>query len=75
MHEEPTLPLKQASNDEECVKHLKTKNIPLVITGRTMYGEPMINISEELDLEEETVGIKRFQKSIKPKKHSNSEIY
>ncbi|TBU20467.1 hypothetical protein CWI38_0066p0030 [Hamiltosporidium tvaerminnensis] len=58
MHEEPTLPLKQASNDEECVKHLKTKNIPLVITGRTMYGEPMINISEELDLEEETVGIK-----------------
>ncbi|TBU08852.1 hypothetical protein CWI36_0091p0030 [Hamiltosporidium magnivora] len=24
MHEEPTLPLKQASNDEECVKHLKT---------------------------------------------------
>ncbi|TBU01766.1 hypothetical protein CWI36_1266p0030 [Hamiltosporidium magnivora] len=53
MHKETNPPLKQASNDNNCAKHAKTKNYRPFFRRRTSLDEPTINISDESNLEDE----------------------
>ncbi|TBU15419.1 hypothetical protein CWI38_0312p0020 [Hamiltosporidium tvaerminnensis] len=53
MHKETNPPLKQASNDNNCAKHAKTKNYRPFFRRRTSLDEPTININDESNLEDE----------------------
>ncbi|TBT99473.1 hypothetical protein CWI36_1964p0010, partial [Hamiltosporidium magnivora] len=65
IHEEPTPSLKEAKREEDCAKNLKPKNnAPLISQGGTTLEEPIININEESDLEEETVVVKEAEENM-----------
>ncbi|TBU02468.1 hypothetical protein CWI36_1107p0010 [Hamiltosporidium magnivora] len=51
MHEEPIPPLKEAKTEEDA---------PLISQGGTTLEEPINNINEESDLEEETIVVKEI---------------
>ncbi|TBT99114.1 hypothetical protein CWI36_2094p0010 [Hamiltosporidium magnivora] len=65
MHEEPTPPLKEAKREEDGVKNFKPKNkAPLISQGGTTLEEPINNINEESDFEEETAVVKEVEENI-----------
>ncbi|TBU08928.1 hypothetical protein CWI39_0126p0040 [Hamiltosporidium magnivora] len=56
---------KQARNQEDSVKYVKTKNITPIISQRgTTLGEPIININEESDLKEEKMVIVEVEENL-----------
>ncbi|TBU00300.1 hypothetical protein CWI39_1727p0010 [Hamiltosporidium magnivora] len=65
MHEEPTPPLKGDKREENEAKNFKLKNkAPFILQGGTTLEEPTNNISEESDLEEETIVVKEVEENI-----------
>ncbi|KAK1349419.1 hypothetical protein LUQ84_001595 [Hamiltosporidium tvaerminnensis] len=65
MQEEPTPPLKQEKREEDGAKNFKPKNkAPLISQGGTTLEEPINNINEESDLEEETKVVKEVEENI-----------
>ncbi|TBT98054.1 hypothetical protein CWI39_2606p0010, partial [Hamiltosporidium magnivora] len=55
MHEEPTAPLKEAKREEDA---------PLISQGGTTLEEPINNINEESNLEDETKVVKEVEENI-----------
>ncbi|TBT98949.1 hypothetical protein CWI39_2203p0010, partial [Hamiltosporidium magnivora] len=65
MHKQPILPLKQVDNEEDDVKTENTKNtLPLILDGITTVKEPMININEYSELEEEIEVVEMVERII-----------
>ncbi|TBU20941.1 hypothetical protein CWI38_0008p0140 [Hamiltosporidium tvaerminnensis] len=65
MHKQPIHPLKQVDNEEDDVKTENTKNtLPLILDGITTVKEPMININEYSELEEEIEVVEMVERII-----------